>query len=52
MNCALQILVGFGCPEDRFICKSTTKCLASYYKCDGKDDCGDNSDEEEGCIGK
>ena len=35
----------------KFICKTTEKCIPSYLKCDGKDDCGDNSDEEEGCIG-
>ena len=43
--------VGFGCPKEQFICKATEKCIPSYLKCDGKDDCGDNSDEEEGCIG-
>ena len=43
-------LDGYGCPEDRFLCRNS-KCLPEYFKCDGKDHCGDNSDEEEGCIG-
>ena len=42
---------GFGCPKENFVCPNN-KCLHSTFKCDGKDDCGDNSDEEDGCIGK
>ena len=37
------------CPETRFTCDND-KCLPRSFICDGKDDCGDGSDEE-GCSG-
>ena len=37
---------GAGCRKDKFECKNK-KCLPWYLKCDGADDCGDNSDEED-----
>ena len=45
-----KFTVSFGCPTNHFLCKNS-KCLAPLYKCDGKNDCGDNSDENEGCAG-
>ena len=41
---------GFGCPIDRFTCRNGN-CVDISRKCDGNDDCGDNSDEDDGCIG-
>jgi hypothetical protein len=43
---------GTGCRKDQFECKNK-RCLPSYLKCDGTDDCGDNSDEkdDEQCTG-
>ena len=40
---------GFGCPSETFTC-SNKKCIPEALKCDGKNDCGDNTDEEEGCC--
>ena len=42
---------GFGCPKYRFACKNGN-CVDEDNKCDGINDCGDNTDEEDGCIGK
>lgn len=33
------------CSSSEFTCTNTFKCIPSWYKCDGEDDCGDNSDE-------
>ena len=41
-------LAGFGCPIGTFSCKNN-KCIPDGMKCDGKDDCGDRTDEEDGC---
>ena len=41
---------GFGCPNDRFTCRNGN-CVDISRKCDNNDDCGDNSDEKDGCIG-
>ena len=46
---SLIISGGFGCPDDKFTCKNL-KCISHALKCDNNDDCGDNSDEEEGCC--
>ena len=46
----LSILGSFGCPKEKFLCNNT-KCLPSTFKCNGQDDCGDNSDEIDGCVG-
>ena len=40
---------GFGCPKDSFTC-SNEKCIPKSLTCDGKNDCGDNTDEKEGCC--
>jgi len=36
--------VGRHCPLDEFQCNNTL-CKPLGWKCDGEDDCGDNSDE-------
>ena len=35
-------------PEQEFKC-SNGECIPINHKCDGKNDCGDNSDEVQGC---
>lgn len=35
---------GRHCPADEFQCNNTL-CKPLAWKCDGEDDCGDNSDE-------
>ena len=37
-----------GCPG--FLC-ANQKCLPSEMRCNGENNCGDNSDEEQGCVG-
>ncbi|XP_077974467.1 prolow-density lipoprotein receptor-related protein 1-like isoform X1 [Styela clava] len=36
------------CPANKFACKNH-KCINHWWKCDGEDDCGDNSDEPLDC---
>ena len=45
----ITIAGGFGCPDDEFTCNNKN-CIGEMLKCDGQDDCGDNTDEEEGCC--
>lgn len=40
----LRICVSIGCPAGSFRC-SNGKCLPQSQQCNGKDDCGDGSDE-------
>ena len=37
------------CDQDEFTCGNVT-CIQNTWRCDGDDDCGDQSDEE-GCPG-
>ena len=39
---------GFGCPSNSFSCKNL-KCIPKKAICDGKNDCGDGSDEQDDC---
>ena len=38
------------CPKDQFLC-SNGRCLDPLLLCNGKDDCGDDSDESTICSG-
>ena len=52
-NFNLSIIIGgllSTCPESHFLC-SNMKCINGAMMCDGKDDCGDQSDEIIGCKG-
>lgn len=35
--------------SSEFVCHSTFKCIPFWWKCDGQNDCGDNSDEPIDC---
>ena len=43
-TCAQQ---GGTCTGEQFTCASNGLCVPKLWKCDGDDDCGDNSDEAE-----
>jgi len=34
------------CTENQFLCANTGRCIAAGYVCDGDNDCGDFSDEQ------
>ena len=44
------MLLDYACGEDEFSC-SNHKCVPISLKCNGQNDCGDNSDETKDCIG-
>lgn len=33
------------CKPNDFVCTKTYKCISSWWRCDGQDDCGDGEDE-------
>ena len=35
------------CGIDEFACTKSLKCISKLWQCDGEDDCGDGSDEED-----
>ena len=39
------------CPIDHFQC-SNQRCVPDTVVCNGENDCGDHTDESEGCLGK
>ena len=43
----VYVLANRSCPGDLFRCKNYN-CIPSLWRCDGDNDCGDNSDED-GC---
>ena len=45
-----MIVDGYDCPKEQFTCQNG-KCIEPYFMCDGNDNCGDESDEIEGCLG-
>ena len=49
LNC-YSVPGGFGCPNNSFVCKNA-RCIPDKLACDSNNDCGDGSDEEEGCKG-
>lgn len=42
----VRIFMNYECKEDEFLCENNN-CILIYNKCNGHDDCGDNSDEKE-----
>ena len=37
------------CSNSSFLCRNSLKCIPFWWKCDGQNDCGDNSDEPSDC---
>lgn len=40
-----SFVVALQCPSDEFKCISKRRCVPNVVRCNGFDDCGDNSDE-------
>ncbi|XP_022094553.1 cubilin homolog [Acanthaster planci] len=41
----------YGCENSDYHCENN-RCIAPSLVCDGYDHCGDNSDEDQGCVGE
>ncbi|KAK3082885.1 hypothetical protein FSP39_007983 [Pinctada imbricata] len=37
------------CTSSQFLCQSSSKCIPSWWKCDGQKDCDDGADEPSNC---
>ncbi|XP_071114337.1 low-density lipoprotein receptor-related protein 4-like [Haliotis cracherodii] len=48
VTCVTTYVKG-ACSSSQWSCNNN-RCIATALKCDGNDDCGDNSDEHEGCV--
>ena len=46
-----MLILDYLCGKQEFKC-SNNKCVHLTLKCNGEDDCGDNSDEPMSCRGK
>lgn len=46
-----MLVLDYACDEDKFSC-ANHYCVPMTLKCNGEDDCGDNSDETADCKGK
>ena len=42
---SISFIDPLACDSDQFEC-GNKNCISKTWKCDGEDDCGDNSDEE------
>ena len=49
-SCCFQLVSN--CSMTEFECKRTRNCIRLDQVCDGRDNCGDRSDEEPGCSRK
>ena len=47
----MGLVIFVDCPIGKFLCDNG-KCIYHAFICDGHNDCGDNSDEQEVCGGK
>lgn len=48
----LNVKIINSCKVSEFACRGNTLCLPLDKYCDGRDDCGDLSDEPKYCTGK
>ena len=48
----MVIFAGIACSTDQFECVSDRKCIPKSWTCDGENDCGDSSDEQQDCQGR
>lgn len=43
----VQFVLAFTCPRGMIKCKDGLQCIRPSDRCDNRDDCNDNSDEDE-----